>query len=604
MKRYTFLLLIITLMIGSGLNTTIIFAQNPTPDVSIACDAIDAELRFVSFADDGVIELELENLTAVDLDLIGFFLTWPPPVDETSALSLQRITIGGENINDYGRDGVGTLFWAGDAAGGIANESTPSTTFWIEAYPLPAETTQPIYMQFDGIDGSLDDERGWTVDSLEDLFFTYNCDIPQTGGGLINGIFLTEAAPSRATPVRTEAGIGSENANDNPTEMIMLDDPSSTRMRPTEEFSDVEDIPTATPIQVAAAVVQIRDDVSGEVIGNGTIRVIAPESVQSGHAVRVELEVVVDNLYATPTPRTAPGTEVPRITSTPVDATEQAPLFAESGLNLYQRMGATLTCSRESFLGCDEERTLEQDKLINGTITTWTWFLSPRDAIRGAQDLRIDLWISQENLSGSLEFIDIWDHSFTITINPLTVQDGDPLPIYILLSVFIFAMFGGAVLWWRGRDAPEVISILDRTPQIPGQKKPRVFISYRRHVSWALARSIANSLEKRGANVFIDVDDINEGHFADIIEKAIDKADYVVPILAPGSLESEWVRREIKRAIDKDKNIVPLLMDGFQLDPTELPDEVSTLARHNAITMVPEFYQEAVDRLATRFLKL
>lgn len=591
MKIITFLgrSLSMTLLIIGLLSSNSLTAQDasPTPD----CSSSSVQLRFLGFDENGVVIFEIVNTRMQAAPLNGFGIQWPS--QDESSIRLQRVVIGGDNVNDYGQSGDGTLLWAGDDPNPQTTEDEASTTFWRDDYAIPPDVGLGLFVQFSGIEGTLEDELGWTPFDFNGTSITVDCPgSTGSGGGGNDGVVFMDEMGSGVEPMIP---------NSEASEEMTLDDAQPTA---TGSTADIEAAPSATPVQVAAARVLIRDDISGEVIGNGTVRVIAPESALSPESVRVELEVIVDNLYATPTPNTAPGTPVPRITSTPDGATERPPLFTESGLDLYQRMGATLTCSRESFLGCDEDRTLEQDKLINGTRTTWTWFLTPRDGINGPQDLRLDLWITQENLNESLEFIDIWDYAFVVTLNPGATANNNPLPLYIMAGLFVFAIAGGAVLWWQGRDAPEVISILDRKPQIPGQKNPRVFISYRHIESWALARSVANSLTERGANVFIDKDDINEGRFAEIIEKAIDRADYVVPIIGPGTLESEWVRREIKRAIEKDKNIIPLLADGFELDPDTLPEEINDLARHNAITMLPEFYEEAIERLARRFMKL
>jgi len=392
-----------------------------------------------------------------------------------------------------------------------------------------------------------------------------------------------------------------------PTESIMLDDPPPMTATPNQgavgslatlESGQVQVL--TDPVQVASARVLIRDDVSGAVIGDGTFRLFAPRRANTGETVLVELELEVDNLYVTPTPSNRQVTPPPRITSTPVgERTPRAAVYSESGLEIYQRMGATLTCSARSFTGCDDQRSLGDAKIINGTLTTWSWFLDPQAAVTGTQNLRVDVWTSERNLDGSLEFIDQWDHTLSINLN--TAADGesfDWLPVVLAAGVLLLISGVGFAVWRIRLSTPPDAIVTAPTRQ------PKVFISYRRRVSWALARSVANSLQERGADVFIDIDDINEGRFADIIETSIEDADYFVPILAPTTLDSKWVRREIAHALTHDINIVPLLVEDFRFDPTALSDDIQGLASHNAITVLPEFYEEAVNRLATRFLKL
>jgi hypothetical protein len=107
------------------------------------------------------------------------------------------------------------------------------------------------------------------------------------------------------------------------------------------------DTPPPTPIEIAFAPVLIRSNVSGEVIGDGTLRLYAPASVTAAQTVRVELELNVDNAYITPTPQGSDRTAVPRSTQVASPAgttpTPYVPLVTDQGLPIYQRMGATLS---------------------------------------------------------------------------------------------------------------------------------------------------------------------------------------------------------------------------------------------------------------------
>jgi hypothetical protein len=367
--------------------------------------------------------------------------------------------------------------------------------------------------------------------------------------------------------------------------------------------SDRGDEPGEQGVEIASVNLLIRSDVSGEVIGDGTIRVYAPSTARYPDAARVELELNLDNQYITPTPNGQAGTPVPRSTSvaSPGGATPTPylPIITDSGVPVYQRMGATLYCSPGSFNGCDLTRDLSQTKIINARSTTWSWLLSPSEAVRGLQELRIETWLVERNLDGALEFLDLpgGQYRFSIEVNPSTSLN----PALLLGAGLVVLAAVGGVLFWRRRSAPTPTAVA--TPRT-ASKEPLVFISYRRGLTWGQARSIEQSLRKRGANVFIDIDDINEGKFAETIQKAIADCDFFLAVLAPGTLESVWVRREIAHAIALKKVIVPLLIDGFRLDADTLPPDIQEIASHNAITVLPEFYEEAMDRLATRFLRL
>jgi hypothetical protein len=428
---------------------------------------------------------------------------------------------------------------------------------------------------------------------------TRTANVQVTGGANISSIQATASA--LAESLETPPSL------DGPTPTTESVEVPSAEFTPTNQDTTAGDEPTttppATPIEIAFAPVLIRSNVSGDVIGDGTLRLYAPSSVQDAQTVRVELELNVDNAYITPTPQGSDRTAVPRSTqvSSPpgTTPTPYVPVITDQGLPIYQRMGATLLCSAASFSGCDGQRDPTQTKLISSRSTSWSWILRPAEAVSGVQDLRLEVWITQLNLDGQIEFLDVPDaqYRFTIAVNPA----GGISPILISLVVVASSLLVvGGVLWRkrRGGQTPPAIKIPSTV------KSPMVFISYRRGSSWGQARSIEQSLRKRGADVFIDIDDINEGKFAETIQKAIADCDFFLPVLAPRTLDSEWVRREIAHAIQLKKTIVPLLVDGFMLDAESLPADITEIASHNAIRVLPEFYEEAMDRLAKRFLRL
>jgi hypothetical protein len=271
------------------------------------------------------------------------------------------------------------------------------------------------------------------------------------------------------------------------------------------------------------------------------------------------------------------------------------PIITDQGIPVYQRMGATLLCAPQSFKNCDGRRNQDQAKVITSEITEWSWIISPEQSAAGLHNLRLEVWLVERNLDGGLEYVDLpgTPYYFQIEVN---LVNRNSLP-WIIGVVVVALLAGGSFVWLQRRSTPSISST-------PLKDAPLIFISYRRGSSWAQARSIEQSLRERGAKVFIDVDDINEGRFAETIEQAIRECDYFVAVLAPGTLDSPWVRREIASALTARKIIVPLLMDGFRLNEESIPPEIKDIASHNAITVLPEFYQEAMNRLAERFLRL
>ena len=390
----------------------------------------------------------------------------------------------------------------------------------------------------------------------------------------------------------------------------------------TAESGEVGDSPTDTsepteaalptsmpqPTIIADARLQIRDRVSGEIFGDGRISLYAPDVVTPGQSVRVELELNLANLYITPTPAGAiTAFPVPtRITATPPthnslgtplpSPSPRFPIHEESGVQFYQRMGASLFCPPNSFMGCSSERTLAQAKIVTTTTTRYSWLLTQQTGAIGVQNLNVELWAVFNNLDGELEYVTQWEHPFTIEIVTETGSSSRLWSI-LLVAAVILAGVVGVVVYRVARPYQSKVFGSNKN-------KPKVFISYRRQPSWSLARSVATSLERRGADVFLDVDDINEGRFSEILQKAIEDADYFVPILTPETLESKWVRREIELAIKLKKTIIPLTTEGFNFYAADLPEDLQELSSHNAITVTPEFFEEAIDRLAKRFLKL
>jgi hypothetical protein len=122
--------------------------------------------------------------------------------------------------------------------------------------------------------------------------------------------------------------------------------------------------------------------------------------------------------------------------------------------------------------------------------------------------------------------------------------------------------------------------------------QPRVFISYRRDPSQDLAWLVHERLKHMGAAPFLDREDISAGRFAAIIEREIINCDHFLLILAPPTLESEWVQREVHKALEHDKHIVVLTMPGFDFNQ-HVPDELAAIREYHGIEYSP-VYTEAM----------
>lgn len=137
-----------------------------------------------------------------------------------------------------------------------------------------------------------------------------------------------------------------------------------------------------------------------------------------------------------------------------------------------------------------------------------------------------------------------------------------------------------------------------------------VFISYRRtNVSWALA--IYQNLVSRGYDIFFDYKSINSGDFEQIILGNLRARAHFLVILTPTALErcnepGDWLRREIETAIDEKRNIVPLFLEGFSFGDAAisqyLTGKLRLLRDYNGLNVPSDYFDEAMDKLAGRFL--
>ncbi len=139
-----------------------------------------------------------------------------------------------------------------------------------------------------------------------------------------------------------------------------------------------------------------------------------------------------------------------------------------------------------------------------------------------------------------------------------------------------------------------------------------VFISYRRNVSGYPARAVFQALRFSGIDAFMDVESIDSGQFDSIILGQIEARPYFLLLLAPGCLErcaeaGDWLRREIEHAISTNRVIIPLLTSAFDFNANYakpyLTGKLAKLPTFNALNVPLDYFDEAMNRLRTRFLK-
>src|ERR1017187_4152305 len=137
-----------------------------------------------------------------------------------------------------------------------------------------------------------------------------------------------------------------------------------------------------------------------------------------------------------------------------------------------------------------------------------------------------------------------------------------------------------------------------------------VFLSYRRtNIPWALA--IFQNLTQHGYDVFFDYNGIASGDFEGVILGNITARAHYLVLLTPAALErcddpADWLRREIEAALANQRNIVPLMLEGFDFGTpriaSQLTGTLAALKRYNGLSIPPEYFLEAMERLRGRYL--
>jgi hypothetical protein len=90
----------------------------------------------------------------------------------------------------------------------------------------------------------------------------------------------------------------------------------------------------------------------------------------------------------------------------------------------------------------------------------------------------------------------------------------------------------------------------------------KVFISYSRK-DIDFARKLAGDLENAGYDVWWDITDLQGGDdWVRNIPDAIANSQFVMVVLSPNSIESEWVKKEYTQALTLKKKIIPIMFES------------------------------------------
>lgn len=138
-----------------------------------------------------------------------------------------------------------------------------------------------------------------------------------------------------------------------------------------------------------------------------------------------------------------------------------------------------------------------------------------------------------------------------------------------------------------------------------------IFISYRRDDAAGHAGRLADNLVERfGRNrIFRDIDNIEPGEdFVTKIENAVGSCDILLAVigrtwLSPngsGRLDNpnDFVRLEIATALRRDIRVIPVLVQRASMPkPEDLPDDLDSLTRRNAVELTDQRWPSDVEQL-------
>jgi formylglycine-generating enzyme required for sulfatase activity len=114
--------------------------------------------------------------------------------------------------------------------------------------------------------------------------------------------------------------------------------------------------------------------------------------------------------------------------------------------------------------------------------------------------------------------------------------------------------------------------------------QPKIFVSYSRK-DREITQRLVDDLHRAGAEVWVDVDGIHSGNFMQAIDKALAACDWMVLVLSPSALASDYVPEETYTALHRVKQgymkgVVPVLVSMCQ--PGTIPPQWDVLQRYDA----------------------
>lgn len=140
-------------------------------------------------------------------------------------------------------------------------------------------------------------------------------------------------------------------------------------------------------------------------------------------------------------------------------------------------------------------------------------------------------------------------------------------------------------------------------------RKPKIFLSYRRKESLDLANRVEEALIRRSYTVFLDQKNMRTGRFDEQLLDAIKTHDFFVVILTTDTFcgrdsAKDWVLEEINTALESKptNRIIPLIDDRIDFNDIETPasykETFDRLGQIQSLKISNEYFDASMEKLS------
>lgn len=185
-----------------------------------------------------------------------------------------------------------------------------------------------------------------------------------------------------------------------------------------------------------------------------------------------------------------------------------------------------------------------------------------RGLVQGILD---DMWDGQEiysdkGLQARLyiagELFDLESPYDILTTNRYRIRD--PYDTDVKKCIEKLYTFGFLKPSHNGELTPKALDLLG------SDSRTDIFISYRRAESSLLALYLQSRLKLAGSEAFVDVNNLNLGDdWHPQLQNKVQSSTYFICLIAPTTLQSEYVRKEIQWAQATGVKMIPVFHNGF-----------------------------------------